>query len=360
MAGWRNPEQIELVYTAMQSPWTQPRCQLRNISADGRTLTMAPCLHALPGGRVHGSLRWFMSGLPATIENAFELLKHPGEFYVDTAAAEVLYIPREGEDIATAEAVVPAVETLIHSVGASDLTFEGISFEHTGWDGPSRPCGYVPIQAGQAQCIDDRKPTPAAERAATSAAAPSFVLGAGGRPSLAASSSLVSESGAVTLTLRTDGNLCVQGPGFDVDWCAGQPHKNDSTYDSLYNSSFRCASVSPCCLPLQIIGVQLQPDLCKGRDRSMCNPRYRGRVQTDGNVCVGNSRQDVWCLLSSAFSTGKYYLLLANDGSVNRTAIAGIWSAFAPSSRALLVWGRCASTAGPFRQAKARSGAAPT
>ena len=56
----------------------------------------------------------------------------------------------------------------------------------------------------------------------------------------------------------------------------------------------------------------------------MCNPRYRGRVQTDGNVCVGNSRQDVWCLLSSAFSTGKYYLLLANDGSVSRTTIAGI------------------------------------
>ena len=80
MAGWRNPEQIELVYTAMQSPWTQPRCQLRNISADGRTLTMAPCLHALPGGRVHGTLRWFMSGLPATIENAFELLRHAGEF----------------------------------------------------------------------------------------------------------------------------------------------------------------------------------------------------------------------------------------------------------------------------------------
>ena len=103
LSGWRNPEQIELVYTAMQSPWTQPRCQLRNISADGRTLTMAPCLHALPGGRLHGSLRWFMSGLPATIENAFELLEQPGEFYVDTAAAEVLYIPRPGEDMATAE-----------------------------------------------------------------------------------------------------------------------------------------------------------------------------------------------------------------------------------------------------------------
>jgi len=33
-------------------------------------------------------------------------------------------------------------------------------------------------------------------------------------------------------------------------------------------------------------------------------------------------------LLSKAFSTGKYYLLLANDGSVNRTTVAGIWLCF--------------------------------
>ena len=99
----------------------------------------------------------------------------------------------------------------------------------------------------------------------------SFVLGAGGQQTLAASASLVSESGDVRLTLQVDGNLCVHGLGFDIDWCASQAHANDTS--------------------------------------------YRARVQTTG-TCIGDGHKDIWCLLSKAFSTGKYYLLLANDGSV--------------------------------------------
>ena len=60
MAGWRNPEQIELVYTAMQSPWTQPRCQLRNISADGRKIVGY-------GTNPDGNTEGWLAVLPASV-----------------------------------------------------------------------------------------------------------------------------------------------------------------------------------------------------------------------------------------------------------------------------------------------------
>ena len=44
-------------------------------------------------------------GLPAYIENAFELLDQPGEWYLDPRARMVFYIPRPGEDMLKLEVI---------------------------------------------------------------------------------------------------------------------------------------------------------------------------------------------------------------------------------------------------------------
>ena len=54
---------------------------------------------------------------PAYIENAFELLDEPGEWYFDRPAKTLYYMPREGQDMAGAEVIVPRLETLLRIEG---------------------------------------------------------------------------------------------------------------------------------------------------------------------------------------------------------------------------------------------------
>lgn len=75
-----------------------------------------------------------------TIFNAYEFLSEPGTFYFDKTAGQLYYIPRPGEDMATAEVEAPSVETLIKIQGNSlservqNLTFRGITFENTDYN----------------------------------------------------------------------------------------------------------------------------------------------------------------------------------------------------------------------------------
>ena len=152
LKGWRNPADLELVYEAQIRPWTAPRCSVTGVSADGLTLGLAPaCARGLPAPSGASKVRWFLSGLPSSVENAFELLllnaSSPGTFYIDRAAAEVYYIPRPGDDMGAApEVVFPVLESLVVARGVSGLSISGISFEHTNW---MHPLGtYIPVQAG--------------------------------------------------------------------------------------------------------------------------------------------------------------------------------------------------------------------
>lgn len=86
------------------------------------------------------------------LTNAKELLDTPGEWYLDARAQKVYYIPQNGENMKTAEVIVPAVETLMQVEGTpdnpvKDVTFEGITFSHATWMRPS-VSGHAPLQAG--------------------------------------------------------------------------------------------------------------------------------------------------------------------------------------------------------------------
>ena len=86
------------------------------------------------------------------LTNAIELLDSPGEWYHDIRSHKLYYYPRQGEDIAKATAVVPAVETLVQVEGTLDrpvqhVTFRNVSFQYTTWMRPSEK-GHVPLQAG--------------------------------------------------------------------------------------------------------------------------------------------------------------------------------------------------------------------
>ncbi|MGN1375466.1 MAG: right-handed parallel beta-helix repeat-containing protein [Prevotella sp.] len=86
------------------------------------------------------------------LTNAKELLDKEGEWFLDTKASKVYYIPRKGENMNNADVEVPAVETLLKVEGTpdnmvKDVTFEGIEFAYSTWMRPSIS-GHAPLQAG--------------------------------------------------------------------------------------------------------------------------------------------------------------------------------------------------------------------
>lgn len=169
MAQWKNPSDIEFVYTGGNGfwsepseglgAWTQPRCPVHSIV--GREITMAqPCWDnstkrvMLPNGTRTANLVGPMSigRKPDYVENAFELLGTPGEWYFDRPAHRVYYVPRPGENPATADFEMPVLETLMAANGTAadpvhNIVFRGIQFSYATWLGPGGSNGFSEIQA---------------------------------------------------------------------------------------------------------------------------------------------------------------------------------------------------------------------
>src|SRR5205823_4596331 len=95
-------------------------------------------------------------GIPPTlVENAYELLDTPGEWYLDSAASTVYYIPRTGENLRTATVIAARLETLVSGAGTATaplhhVTFDGLQFSDATWLQPSSNEGFSEIQANYA------------------------------------------------------------------------------------------------------------------------------------------------------------------------------------------------------------------
>ena len=80
------------------------------------------------------------------------MLNEAGEWYLDKKKAKIYYIPRTGENMASAKVTVPVLENLVEVKGTIDspvshFQFKGISFQYSNWLRPSQQ-GHVPLQAG--------------------------------------------------------------------------------------------------------------------------------------------------------------------------------------------------------------------
>jgi hypothetical protein len=183
IAKWRNPSDIEIV---SRSSWKHLRCGVASIKIDTITPQAKPQPRAKPGqptptpipeptpvqaARVDMKTPgWFNAskspkpGPPLNgggtqqmnnvewVENAFELLTKPGQWYLDRSENFVYYIPREGEDLSNA--VLARLEKLIDARGSDsdrrihNLQFRGLTFVHATWLFPSGDQGYADNQTG--------------------------------------------------------------------------------------------------------------------------------------------------------------------------------------------------------------------
>jgi hypothetical protein len=163
MAGWRNPSgavpQIEFVYAGGMGAWTEPRCPVGSMS--GTTITMAqPCWNnstmracCFPDGRAFNLVgRAKLTESPTDVQNAFQLLNSAGEWFLDQGSSKVYYIPRSGQNMATADVEAPAIESLVTGNGTAsspihNVVFDGLQFSYATWLGPNTGTGFSEIQA---------------------------------------------------------------------------------------------------------------------------------------------------------------------------------------------------------------------
>ena len=90
---------------------------------------------------------------PIYAENDFTLLDQPGEWYQDTTAGTLYYIPLSGQNMSTADVELPQLQLLLAVGGtygqpAHDLTFTGLTFSYTSWLGPNSSDGFADQQTG--------------------------------------------------------------------------------------------------------------------------------------------------------------------------------------------------------------------
>ncbi|MGW2487925.1 hypothetical protein ACWCV9_11955 [Streptomyces sp. NPDC001606] len=118
-----NASSVEIVDN---NAWKQMRCPLASIttpSGGGSSLDVDPaCFRNNNTSVPNRGFPFNGAGLPkltsiTSVENAYQLLDSPGEFYLDRSAGYLYYKPRSGEDLGTADVELPTTETLLNVQG---------------------------------------------------------------------------------------------------------------------------------------------------------------------------------------------------------------------------------------------------
>jgi parallel beta-helix repeat protein len=123
--------------------WAAFRMPVRSVDTTTHTVT-------LEGRRQHWGNE---KGARYWVENAFEALDTPGEWYWDPQAGWVYYCPMAGEDMTRAEVVAPRLDQLVLLRGydqewrefVDNIRIRGLVFAYTDWSIPET--GYVDMQA---------------------------------------------------------------------------------------------------------------------------------------------------------------------------------------------------------------------
>jgi hypothetical protein len=128
---WRNLRDVEIVALTR---WQDNRLPIESVDAETRTVTFdRPSLFALLSNDRPG---------PYWVENVFEALDEPGQWYLDRCDGLLYCLPLPGDDLSSAEIVAPRLERLLSAVGrpgtpVHDLHFEGLTFAHAEWQPPA-------------------------------------------------------------------------------------------------------------------------------------------------------------------------------------------------------------------------------
>lgn len=129
---WHNLRDVEVVGITR---WIDNRLPIERVDAVRRLVTFdRSSLLALVDTSEKPSVYW--------VENVFEALDTPGQWYLDRQQGRLYYLPRPTEKMKTAEIIAPRLTRVLRVVGRQgapvhDLHFERLHFAHTEWQPPA-------------------------------------------------------------------------------------------------------------------------------------------------------------------------------------------------------------------------------
>ncbi|HEV7350824.1 right-handed parallel beta-helix repeat-containing protein [Telluribacter sp.] len=133
-ANWKNLDDVEVIVYHF---WTDSHLPIQSID----TTTNIVTFKHKAGKRFTDDFT--NKGARYVVENVFEGLDQPGEWYLDRPTGTLYYIPLPGEDMSRVEAVAPVTEKLVAFEGLPQerklveyLNFNGLDFMYTNWDLP--------------------------------------------------------------------------------------------------------------------------------------------------------------------------------------------------------------------------------
>jgi len=132
---WRHPE-LAMLHVFQSKGWGNMQWRLRGIDYQEKRISLGR------GGWQIGTLweqtraNWVKGNSRFYIENIFEELDHPGEWYHDAQKQILYYHPVVGEDVTRAEIVACGLTELVVFMGSAaqpvkNVHLRGLSFQHT-------------------------------------------------------------------------------------------------------------------------------------------------------------------------------------------------------------------------------------
>ncbi|MCA9443942.1 MAG: right-handed parallel beta-helix repeat-containing protein [Candidatus Omnitrophica bacterium] len=137
---FKNLNDVEIVaYTR----WIESRQRIESVDLDSNTVTFdRRSTFRLEDTRKRDRFgRYYL-------ENVWEGLDQPGEWYHDFQKGKIYYLPRVGEKISDSVLEIPCVEQLVRVIGSENepvrnLTFNNLVFERAEWTYPEGDAGSV-------------------------------------------------------------------------------------------------------------------------------------------------------------------------------------------------------------------------
>ncbi len=135
---WRNLQQVEVTVLTL---WEALHLKIKEIDETERVVIF-------DRNSERRMLEDFTDrGAVYYVENIFEELKEPGQWYLDRPSGTLYYLPLPGETIQEAEVLAPYLADLMRIEGEGDeavkcLRFEGLSFAHNEWPIPPEMAAF--------------------------------------------------------------------------------------------------------------------------------------------------------------------------------------------------------------------------
>lgn len=138
---WRNLADCEVVFLTL---WRESRMPIADVDTRRRIVRFAkPSSTRLTEDFLMKPGRYY-------VDNVFEALERPGDWYLDRGEGVLYYLPRRGEKPEEVEVIAPCLEALVRVEGDArgrnpvhDIHFRGLTFSHTQWELPPETSGAM-------------------------------------------------------------------------------------------------------------------------------------------------------------------------------------------------------------------------